>query len=82
MNTYKHRFWCVCPQDEHCSVEYKLKMAHDEMILVEDIIMELRRITAIPRYQEDIARCLAEVFHECKIKLVGWHSGVKVITEL
>ena len=77
MNTYKYSFKVGCPNDG-AKIEYKLTIKSATVIMAENIV---KYCSGAEGYQEYIAQVLKEKLGG-NLKLVGTHSGVKIITRL
>ena len=78
MNIYKYTFLVGCPNDG-VKIKYQLTIKSATVIMAEDIV---KFCSGSEGYQEYIAQVLKEKLSCERLKLVGIHSGVKIISRL
>jgi len=77
---YTIKFNAKCPADNSID-SYKLKIYSNKIILVEDIIAIINKLTTEPIYQEKLAEIIYNNIKE-KLKLIGYHSNIKIISKV
>lgn len=76
---YETRLVAACPANGDVDL-YFVAVESDAMVPCERILEEVRKLTGVRRYQEDITSVLAEAL-ACRVTTVGYHSGVKTTVE-
>jgi GTP cyclohydrolase I len=64
-----------CPVND-CPDVYECVIRTDRVVMVEDILLLVKKLTESPRTQEELTAELAGGL-QCDVETVGVHSGVK-----
>lgn len=77
----EHRLTVVarCPVDDSFDV-YKVTVETDRVLLVEEILLAVKRLTVEQVYQEELTQSLAAEF-EATVTTYGCHSGIDTVCE-
>lgn len=77
-NKYHLSVKAICPVDKSTDV-YECVVMKNSIITVEEILNAVEILTKAPIYQEHLTMQMAATLR-AKVKTIGFHSNVKVIT--